>query len=337
MCRWFYIYCEVRMLYCAYAEGSGMYLETFLLDNFLMDLLLLRLAAAIASRHLPVRRLMLGAFAGALLSWAALFLPALFRFPGKLITGLILTLFFPFCSKKAFLHTAVSVFAAAFLVGGLAFAAAYSFGEREGGLVILPSPVRGMLTAAAAAVLLPAAVRRFRTARRQNGFRRELIFFAGGKEYRLSALIDTGNALAEPLSGRSVVIAYLPELAPYASIPVPAKSVLGQDILFALLPAYIRIDGEEADALIAITKAPLAGTDALLPAALAEPSNEKGEEYATHYQSDPCGIISGARAWRRRLLRQFRRGAAAAPFKGRGKRLPSPSRCRGGSGEGDAY
>ena len=314
-----------------------MYLEVFLFDNFLMDLMLLRLAAAIAGRHIRTKRLLTGAAAGALLAWSALYLPQMISPMGKLLTGLLLTLTFPFTGRKAYLHAAAAVFAAAFLAGGAAFAAAFCIGETAGGLVLLPKPVRGMLAAFAAAMLLPRAVRHLRAQRRQQGFRCELVFFAAGKEYRLSALIDTGNLLAEPLSGRPAALVYLPELAPCADIPIPAKSIGGSSLLYALQPHAAFVNGQETDLLIALTEKPLSGTEALLPAAAKETSNEKGEAYAPHRQTHPFGIVPPAETRKARLLRQFRRGAAAAPFKGGGKRMPSPPWGRGGGGEGDAH
>lgn len=296
-CVWYSMPVERR---CA------MYLEVFLLDNFLMDLLLLRLAAAVASRRLSGKRLLAGAAAGSLLAWASLYVPLLMRFPGKLLTGMLLTLFFPFRGGKTLVQTAACVFFAAFLAGGTAFAAAVCFGETAEGYLILPNPMRGILAAAAAAAVLPSLLRRFRQARRQSGFIRELVFSFGGREYCFSALIDTGNALLEPLSGRSVAIVHLPQLEHLANIPVPVKSISKEDILFAFAPDEVRVSGAEADVLIAFSKTPLSGTEALLPAAFAEISNEEGEAYASHHQQGTCGILPRIRAAKSRLLRSFR-------------------------------
>ncbi len=314
-----------------------MYLEAFLLDNFLMDLLLLRLAAAIAGRHVSGKRLMAGAAAGAAIAWVSLFVPELISLPGKLLTGLLLTLAFPFTGRKAFFHTAASVYGAAFLTGGAAFAAAFCFGEAADNYLMLPEPVRGLLAAAAAAVLLPPTVRQLRAGRRQSGFRCELVFSAAGREYRLAALIDTGNSLADPVSGRPAALVYMPELLHLADIPLPAAGIGGTALFYGFKPQKALVDGRETDLLIAVAETPLSGAEALLPAAAAELSNEKGEAYASHHQPNSCRIVPCVPVRKARLLCQFRRGTAAAAVKGGGGGLPSPPRCGGGSGEGEAH
>ena len=42
-----------------------MYIELFLLDNFVMDCLMLRIAAALGARRLPARRMLLASALGA--------------------------------------------------------------------------------------------------------------------------------------------------------------------------------------------------------------------------------------------------------------------------------
>lgn len=297
-------YIMLRIWYSMPVERRcGMYLEVFLLDNFLLDLLLLRLAAAMAARRLSGRRAAAGAAAGALLAWLSLYVPALISLPGKLLTGMLLTLCFPFRGGKTLLQTSLCVFAAAFLVGGIAFAAAFRFGSTAEGYVFLPDPVRALLAALSAAAVLPSLLRRYRRARRRSGFRREFVFSAEGREYVFSALIDTGNALCEPLSGRSVAIVYMPHLEHLAHIPIPAKSISEEAILFAFAPEDARVNGRETDVLIAFSKVPLSGTGALLPAALAERQNEEGEAHETHHQQVPCGFLPRLRTKKSRLLR----------------------------------
>lgn len=73
-----------------------------------------------------------------------------------------------------------------------------------------------------------------------------------GNVYTVPACIDTGNILRERLSGKPVIIAYIPELEPEAHIPVSAATVNAKSVLYALKADMITLDGVPADALLAI-------------------------------------------------------------------------------------
>ena len=248
-----------------------MYIELFLLDNFVMDCLMLRIAAALGARRLPARRMLLASALGACGAWAALFFPVLMSLPGKAVSGLLFALAFPAKSLREYGHAAAAVFAAAFLTGGLVFALALCFdGGMRGGVVLASLPVRTALYAALAAAFLPNLIRRLRARRARAGIHTVVMLCAAGREYRLDALTDTGNALVEPLSGKPVIVAYLPELAEYAHIPIPTATAGGTGILYALRPERLSINGRESEALLALSSVPLHGTEALLPPELAE-------------------------------------------------------------------
>ncbi len=114
-----------------------------------------------------------------------------------------------------------------------------------------------------------------------------------GSTHTLSGILDSGNLLTDPLSGRPVIVvtkeALLPilpdglrtafeadDLGALTDLPpdlarrvrlIPSRSVGGSAMLPAFLPQALRIDGVERDALLAVSPAPLAA-DALVPGAL---------------------------------------------------------------------
>ena len=248
-----------------------MYIELFLLDNFLMDCLLLRIASAFLSWPIPPRRMVITALAGACCAWASLFFPPLLSLPGKAILGLLFALAFPLRGRRAYMRAAASVFISAFLVGGFAFALAFCFGgSAYGGMLVAGLPMRTALLTALGATFAPAAIRRLRARCAQRAFRGQLTVRVNGCEYRFDALLDTGNGLTEPLSGKPVAVAYLPELIPLANVPIPTATVEGTGMLYALRPEYLAVNGNAADALLAICPQPLRGAQALLPPALYE-------------------------------------------------------------------
>ncbi len=256
---------------------SILYIELFLLDNFVMDCLMLRIAAALSARPIPAGRMALASALGACGAWGALFFPPLASLPGKAVCGLLFTLAFPWKGLREYARTAAAVFGAAFLTGGLAFCLALCFGGgMRGGVVVAALPVRTALAVALAATFLPGLVRRLRAQRAQAGCHVRLTVCAAGREYRLDALIDTGNGLFEPLSGKPVAVAHLPELAEHAHIPIPAATAGGSGILYALRPERISVNGRESDALLALSPVPLRGAEALLPPGAAEWTNLGG-------------------------------------------------------------
>ncbi len=255
-----------------------MYIELFLLDNFLMDCLLLRIAAALAARPLPPRRMVMASALGACAAWAALFFPAITSLPGKGVTGLLFALAFPLRGKRAYLEAAAAVFAAALFTGGAALALAACFGGgMESGVLLGPVPVRTALCTALGATFAPGLVRRLRARRVQAASHAVLMVRFAGREYSLRALVDTGNGLAAPLSGKPVAIAHLPELMPHAAIPIPVTTAGGETVFYALRPERIAVNGREADALLALCPAPIRGAEALLPPVLAEQMNLGGQ------------------------------------------------------------
>ena len=122
----------------------------------------------------------------------------------------------------------------------------------------------------------------------------ELEISYGGKTKRLSAFVDTGNLLCDPISGKPCVVAQtreLEDLLPSELISaaarggvtllessahaknirlVPARSATGEGLLVVLKVDKMRIDAGsgmyEADALLALTT--LDGKKALVPAGL---------------------------------------------------------------------
>ncbi|HWQ58553.1 MAG TPA: sigma-E processing peptidase SpoIIGA [Clostridia bacterium] len=241
-----------------------MYIELFILDNLVMDALILRLASAFCAAPVKFSRILFFSLLGAGLAFASLVWEPLVTLPGKLLTAMLMALAFPVKGFASYLRALAAMFGAALLVGGFAFALALADGGGfTGGALVGSWKLRTALIVATAAAFAPYALRRFR----MNAPARiaKVTLVAGGKEHRLRGLWDTGARLYEPVSGLPVVTAYLPALAAEANIPVPASTVTGDTILFALKPDALFIDGRASDALVAPLSAKLRGADAIIP------------------------------------------------------------------------
>ena len=95
-----------------------MYIELFLLDNFLMNLLTLRAAAAMLSRKMKGSRAALVSFAGAAAAAAAAAGGTMFiTLPVKLASTLLMALAFPPHSFRELMHSAAALFLSAAVAG----------------------------------------------------------------------------------------------------------------------------------------------------------------------------------------------------------------------------
>ena len=246
-----------------------MYIELFLLDNTVMNALICMLAGALCSRRARVGRTALFSFGGAVYAAFAMHFKLLMTFPFKLALCAVMGMAMPFKGAKEYITGLVAMFAAAFITGGTAFFIVYATGGAvtEGGLYGSVS-LRVMLIAALAAAAMPSLCRRMKRAKlAAEGVGKLTIKHAGGI-YELNAKVDSGNTLAEPLSGLPVIVVYLPQLRNEANIPISARTVSGEEILFGLKPQYISFCGIELDAIVAISNIPTHPQGLIPPAAI---------------------------------------------------------------------
>ncbi|MEG1547545.1 MAG: sigma-E processing peptidase SpoIIGA [Clostridia bacterium] len=246
-----------------------MYIELFLLDNTLMNILMLRIAAAVCSIKLPAWRMALAAALGAVFAAFALGCALLLTLPFKLITGLLMALALPFNSIRSYMFNALAVFLAAFVTGGITICLAYCGGTLQNGMAIVSLPVRIALMAAVAATVMPTAMRKL-FARSGLGCRGVLHIRHCGKEYSLTAIVDTGNSLYEPISGLPVTVVFQPELMKFATIPIPVASLGGKRILYAFMPERLQFELKSTvtlNSFLAVSEEPLCGVSAIVPPA----------------------------------------------------------------------
>ncbi len=265
--RLFYTMKSMHMV--MYTRVMCMYIELYALDNLLMDILVLRMAAALVGRPCSLRRTAAFGAIGCAYAIAALSLPALWSLGAKVTLGLVLALFIRPQSIRQYAENAAAVLISAWLAGG----AAYALGGADyGGAVLLPKYMRMLLISGAAAVFMPRLVRHYRLRRALAAGMARLYVSIDGAEYELCALRDSGCFLTEPVTGAAVVIAHIPALLNEARIPVPLSTINGRGMIYALKPDRMRIDGADTDALLAISAEPIRGAEAIVPYHIAKES-----------------------------------------------------------------
>lgn len=246
-----------------------MYIELFLLDNALMNLLICRLAAALCGRRMAWGRAAAASCLGAVYAAAAFVYPALMALPCKLALCLAMGLALPFKGRRGYAAGAVAMFAASCIVGGMAFFLAYAAGGGSaGGAAMGGVTLRLILVTALCAAAAPSIARRLRSRAGAERMMGRLSLSIEGGEYTMEALVDSGNTLMEPFSGMPVAVAYLPWARELARIPIPADTVGGGAVLYALRPERAEFMGQELDMLIALADRPVQPGALIPPAAL---------------------------------------------------------------------
>jgi hypothetical protein len=195
---------------------------------------------------------------------------------------------------REILRTLAIFWAISFLLGGAVTAVCYLFAKwAENEIVIggqvetLPAdlPYWGILLLS---LLVGAAVSLLLRLRKK--IPRQVLVEIGESEdtlTTLTALVDSGNLLVEPLSGQSVMVvdrlaatflpselAFLrdggtPALTPRLRL-IPYSTASGEGILYGYLPRLVRVGGKVRAACVAIAPLPdhMGGADAILPSSL---------------------------------------------------------------------
>ena len=287
--------------------GQTVYADLLFLINFSMDFLCFYITSAILHRKLSAVRALLASVGGGVYSVAVLF--AYLAPPFGLVcdaAACILMCAAVFTGRRVtfgrFLLSTATYVGVSAALGGMMTALFNLLNTLELPLDTLKSDAEGIpvwffaLLAAVSGVATLMGGRFFRAKQSERSARVEIGY--GGRRVELFAVCDTGNLVRDPVSGRSVVVADLSSLRPLlpealiravrennashlSELPdeiardlhiIPARSVGGTSLLFALRPDSMTVTGadgkpHEIDALFA--PAPIGssarGYQALLP------------------------------------------------------------------------
>ncbi len=281
---------------------QSVYIDLYFLVNFSMDLLCILITAALMHRKITRIRAILAAVAGGGYAIVALLLNAggLLGFLGDAVIALALCVIAFHTRRCAFRKTAVCVpifLLTSMMMGGI-MTALYSLLNRlelpfetlQGdGLSVwifaLLSAVAGFATLRGGAFM--------GLSRKTKSVTVCATLF--GKDITLCAMVDSGNLLRDPISGKSVIVADLERLSPClpssllrslekntptewltthqnatAARLIPAQTAAGSSMLLALVPERLTltVNGDTYEASYLIAPAPLSsgaqGFDAVI-------------------------------------------------------------------------
>ena len=208
------------------------YVDTLFLLNALVDYLLLLASARLAGEPLSRPRFLLGAALGGLYA-AGIFLPGLgflARPPCRLAAAVLMVLT-AFWRSRRLLRQVVIFFALACAFGGGVLA----IGLLDGRGLTLSAGVLSsamdlkivLLSAAGCYAALSLVLRGAGRHTGPGGELRQVRLTLGERQTELTALVDTGNTLTDPATGRPVLVAEAGCLAPL----LPAGVCLGPEAL----------------------------------------------------------------------------------------------------------
>lgn len=219
-----------------------MYIEDLLALNFFMNTSLLFLTARLMGRMVTKKRLLAGGFISALYS-LAIFLPAsavIFSWVGKIIASVIVVVFtFKPQRLAELMRLCGAFFLTSFFLAGTIFAL-YFFSNApaiiRGGVFYLETPRPGMLFGGVLIALsLMLAVWHFsERQRKRKSFQMSLVICEDKHRVKVNALVDTGNQLRDPFSGKPLCVASCKAL--YSLLPeaLAAAYEQGDDPVAAL-------------------------------------------------------------------------------------------------------
>ena len=286
------------------------YADLLFLVNFSMDFLCFYITASILRKKLGVLRSLIASILGGVYSVSVLFIYIVPPF-GLILDAaacvfMCAIVFIDGRTKfsKIILCTAVYI-GVSVALGGAMTALFNLFNTLDLPIDALKNESEGIpvwlfaLLAAISGAATLAGGRFFKDKQSRKSAKVEITF--GGKSVTLCALCDNGNLIRDPMSGRCVVVGDLASLrrilpdeiikatreknSSYISgLPpetarrlrlVPAKSVAGSSVLYALIPDRIVVtteDGEEHESDALFAPAPIGGSakgyEALLPSEL---------------------------------------------------------------------
>lgn len=190
--------------------------------------------------------------------------------PVKLVAGCALAAALPCRSISGYALNVLALYLSAFATGGIALCAAFCAGVHDG---LTALPVGAALVSAALACFMPRVMRGL-FCRDAYAARCSVQFSCCGQSYAYDALVDTGSALIEPVSGLPVIVVFQPELKLCARVPVPAATPCGRGMLYAFVPDGLTIDGASVNAMVAPSDT--AGAGAIVPPLALPAAAEKG-------------------------------------------------------------
>ena len=249
-------------------------LEWFLLDNFAANWLLLQLSGALSGAAVPPGRRAITCLFGTLWDLLALAKCPRLLSPLGRVGCLLATAFL--ISRREYLRSLLSLFAASLLLGGglLLFTLGRS-SPWTGGVLLGTVPLRAAIYGLCLLIPGVRALRYLVHRGYAGSCTRIVTLTVGGRARTLTAFVDSGNLLTEPLSGLPVVLVEGVDLPPGRPLAVE-----GQGIMEVVRGTVEVTGGGPVSVYVGRSPLPLTDFQALLPGAALHEGRKHGVQKA---------------------------------------------------------
>ncbi len=215
-----------------------MYVDLIILLNFFLDFILLFTVSVILKRNVSLKRISLGALAGAI-SIIALFINfssfTLFIF--KIFISIIMVLItFSFKDFKYTLNNLIYLYLVSIILGGFLYYLNNELSYKNTGLIFFHSGVsiNWLIIILSAPVITFIYVKQTKKLKEEYAKKYEMkLTFLNGKTISLTGFLDTGNGLKDPYKKRPIIIISKDKLNGYhpKTILVPCLTVNKESLL----------------------------------------------------------------------------------------------------------
>ena len=293
-------------------------IETFLLDNTLMNCCVYLTAAAWMGVRIRMFPTLCVSLLGAIYALVSLFFCPTLRDPMIKIPGFLILSMLLFQKAGAWRSLPFLLFSAA-MTGGTAMLLTLQLGGSvyADGTMIGTVPLRAAMLFAFVALCLPRLIRRVLSIRRRRSLHTEVVIRLSAHTYRLDALIDSGNLLHEPITGLPVILIDRPIDRPL--LPVPFRKLSGDGVLYGERPVSVTLPafgGSVTDCICVQAPTPIGKAQAVLPESMIPYDwRTQDDRMAISYLGSPA---RAAAHWQMRYLmvRSRKRGTSAAARSG---------------------
>lgn len=244
----------VFFLYNQVGDDMKIYLDLIALLNFSMDFLLLLTVNLTLKRNVSLKRIALGAIIGSL-TLLFLFIPCskLILILFKIITSFFICIAtYHFKNWKYTFQNMSYFYMTGTILGGFLYYLNVEFSYKQQGIIFFHDglSINFIFLIIISPIILYIYVRSNKKIKTHyNHYYQLLISFKDGKQMQLTAFLDTGNKLKDPITNKGIILvekACLKNVNIRSPIYVPYHSLNHHGLLKCISPKYVEISGKKS-------------------------------------------------------------------------------------------